>query len=119
MLFPIESKEKFTMANYLLQVTYTPAAMAAFVANPQNRIDALKPVFKKLGGKMTQAWFAFGEYDIVGIMDLPDNVSAAAFSFAVTAGGAIKAIKTTPLMSVEEGLAAMKKAAEVGYKPPQ
>jgi hypothetical protein len=32
---------------------------------------------------------------------------------------AIKAIKTTPLMSVEEGIAAMKKAAEVGYKPPQ
>ncbi len=81
------------MASFLIQVAYTPEAMAAMVATPQNRIDALKPVFKKLGGKMTLAWFAFGEYDIVGIMELPDNVSAAAFSFAVSAGGAVKAIK--------------------------
>jgi uncharacterized protein with GYD domain len=106
------------MASYLLQVAYTPAAVAAMVANPQNRLNALKPVFKQLGGKMTQAWFAFGEYDIVGIMELPDNVSAAAFSFAVSAGGAIKAIKTTPLMSVEDGIEAMKKAGELAYRPP-
>jgi hypothetical protein len=43
---------------------------------------------------------------------MPDNVSAAAFSVAASAGGAIKAIKTTPLE-------AMKKAATAGYKPPK
>ena len=107
------------MANYLLQVAYTPEAMAAMVANPQNRIDALKPVFKKLGGKMTQAWFAFGEYDIVGIMDLPDNVAAAAFAFAVSAGGAVKAIKTTPLLATADAVEAMKKAGEIGYTGPK
>jgi uncharacterized protein with GYD domain len=106
------------MAAYLLQVAYTPAAMGAMVAKPQNRLEALKPVFKQLGGKMTQAWFAFGEYDIVGIMELPDNVSAAAFSFAVSAGGALKAVKTTPLLSIAEGIEAMKKAGELSYKPP-
>jgi uncharacterized protein with GYD domain len=107
------------MASFLLQVAYTSDAMAAMVATPQNRIDALKPVFKKLGGKMTQAWFAFGEYDIVGIMELPDNISAAAFAFAVSAGGACKAVKTTPLMGIADGLEAMKKAGEIGYKVPQ
>lgn len=107
------------MASFLLQVAYTPEAMAAMVATPQNRIDALKPVFKKLGGKMTQAWFAFGEYDILAVMELPDNVSAAAFAFAVSAGGACKAVKTTPLMAIADGLKAMKKAGEIGYKIPK
>ena len=42
-----------------------------------------------------------------------------AFAVAAAAGGAVKAIKTTPLMSVEEGMSMLKKAAESGYKPPQ
>jgi hypothetical protein len=50
---------------------------------------------------------------------MPDNVSAAAFSVAASAGGAIKAIKTTPLLSLEDGVEAMKKAATAGYKPPK
>jgi uncharacterized protein with GYD domain len=64
---------------------------------------------------MTQVWFCFGDYDLVALMELPDNVSAAAFSVAVSAGGAVKAIKTTPLMTVQEGLEAMRKGAACGY----
>jgi hypothetical protein len=36
---------------------------------------------------------------------------------AVAAGGACKSVKTTPLLSVEEGMSAMKKAKGSGYKP--
>jgi hypothetical protein len=50
---------------------------------------------------------------------MPDNVSAAAFSLAASAGGGVRAIKTTPLLSTEEGVEAMKKAATAGYKPPK
>jgi uncharacterized protein with GYD domain len=75
-------------------------------------------VVEKLGGKMSHAWFAFGDYDIVCIIEMPGNVEAAAFSLAVSAGGAVKAIKTTPLMSTAEGLDAAKKAAKSGYKAP-
>jgi uncharacterized protein with GYD domain len=63
-------------------------------------------------------WVSFGDYDVVVLMQLPDNVSAAAFSIAVSAGGAVRAVKTTPLMSVEEGMDAMRRAGQVGYKPP-
>ena len=49
---------------------------------------------------------------------MPDTVSAAAFSLAVAAGGAAKAFKTTPLMSVEAGIQARRKGAEAGYRPP-
>ncbi len=106
------------MSSYLLQVAYTPEAWANLVAQPQDRIDAVRPAVEKLGGKIIQGWFAFGDYDVIVIIEMPSNVEAAAFSLAVTAGGAIRAIKTTPLMSTAEGVEAMKKAAKSGYKAP-
>jgi hypothetical protein len=43
---------------------------------------------EKLGGKLETKWFCFGDYDLVAVLDMPDNVSAAAFSLAASAGGA-------------------------------
>jgi uncharacterized protein with GYD domain len=106
------------MTHYLIEVTYTGDAWAAQVSNPQNRIEAIRPVIERLGGRIESAYYAFGEYDVVGIMEMPDNVSAAALSLAAAAGGAVKAIKTIPLMTIEEGIEAMRKAAGAGYRPP-
>ena len=105
------------MASFLLQVGYTPEAWSAMINNPQDRSKAVEPAIKKLGGKMDRFWLCFGDYDIVGIAEMPDNVSAAAFSMAIAAGGACRAVKTTPLMTTAEGIEAMKKAASCGYTP--
>ena len=106
------------MPHFLFQASYTAEAWATQVKNPKDRIRAIKPVARKLGGKIVHAWLSFGEYDVVGVCEMPDNTSAAAFSIAAAAGGALKALKTTPLMTADEGIEAMKKAAEAGYKPP-
>lgn len=106
------------MAYYLLQAAYTPEAWAAMVKNPQNRLEAVRPVVERLGGKIEGGWLAFGEYDAILICQMPNNVSAAAFSMAASAGGAVKAVKTTPLMTIEEGMEAMRKAAGAGFRPP-
>ena len=105
------------MSNYLVQVAYTPEAWANLIAQPHDRSDAVRPAIEKLGGKMIHAWFAFGDYDLVAIVEMPGNVEAAAFALAATAGGAVRALKTTPLMTVAEGIEAMKKAGKSGYKP--
>lgn len=107
------------MAYYLIQLAYTPEAWAAQIKNPQNRLEAVRPVVESLGGSFEGAWYAFGEYDVVAICKMPDTVSAAAFSLAASAGGAVKAFKTTPLMTTEEGLEAMRKAGAAGYQPPR
>lgn len=107
------------MAHYLLQVGYTPEAWASLIAKPHDRIEAVRPVVEKLGGKITNGWFAFGDYDLVAIVDMPGNVEAAAFSLAAAAGGAVRAIKTTPLLTTAEGVEAMKKASASGYKAPK
>jgi uncharacterized protein with GYD domain len=104
------------MQHYLFQGSYTPEAWEALVKNPQNRFDAIRPAVEKLGGKIDQGWLAFGEHDIVAILQMPDNVSAAALAIAFSAGGALKTAKTTPLLSAEQGIEAMKKAAACGYR---
>ena len=106
------------MARYLFQFAYTSESWATQLQNPQNRVAQVTPFVEKLGGRFEWVYYAFGEYDIVGVVELPDNVSAAAFSMAIAAGGAAKAFKTTPLMTVEEGIQAMGKGAEAGYRPP-
>ncbi|MFQ5875984.1 MAG: GYD domain-containing protein [Dehalococcoidia bacterium] len=106
------------MAYYLLQAAYTSEAWAAQVKDPRNRLEVIRPVVESLGGKIEGAWLTFGEYDVVAIFEMPDNVSAAAFSIAAGAGGGVKAIKTTPLMTLEEGIEAAKKAGAAGYRPP-
>jgi uncharacterized protein with GYD domain len=104
------------MPHYLHQVAYTREGWEAVLAQPQNRIEAVRPAVEKLGGKIQTAWFAFGEYDIIVITEMPDNVSAAAIAIAFAAGGACKAVQTTPLMSAEEAMQAIKKASECGYR---
>jgi uncharacterized protein with GYD domain len=108
------------MAHYLVQLAYTPEAWAAQVKSPQNRIEVVRPFLEKLGARFEVAYLAFGKYDTVFIMEAPDNVSAAAISLAITAGGAVKAYETTPLMTPEEGIEAMRKAAGAApsYRPP-
>jgi uncharacterized protein with GYD domain len=105
------------MALYMLQVAYTPEAWAAMVKKPQDRIDAVTPAIRKLGGRVIDGYFAFGDYDVVAIVNMPDNVTAAAFSISVSAGGAVKSIKTTPLMSRAEGVRAMRTAKRSTYRP--
>ncbi len=110
------SRKLVPMPAYLLQVAYTQQALSALIATPQDRTQALKKNVKNLGGKLLSSWFSFGEYDLVVIVEFPDNVSAAAWALAVGAGGALRSVKTTPLLSIEEGLEAFKKAPESGYK---
>ena len=61
----------------------------------------------------------FGEYDVVFICDVPNNASMSAIALAVAAGGALKAGKTTVLMTGAEGVDSMTKADAVAkaYRP--
>jgi uncharacterized protein with GYD domain len=111
------SRKVITMSAYLVQISYTAEALAALIATKQNRTEVVKKVVKKLGGKVIGSWLAFGDYDIVLIIDMPDNVSAAALALAAAGGGSLKTVKTTPLLSTEEALAALEKAGTSGYKP--
>jgi uncharacterized protein with GYD domain len=106
------------MPSYLIQLTYHADVLAGFVKRPTDRSEAISKLAAKIGGTVVGSWFSFGDYDAVIIIDGPDLISSAACSMAVSASGAFKAFKTTPMLNVEEGMAAMKKAGTLGYKPP-
>lgn len=104
------------MPSYLMQVAYSAEGLAAIIKSPQDRTEAVRKPIEKLGGKLGGAWFTFGDYDVAVIVEMPDNVSAAAMAMAFGAGGACKSVKTTPLLSAAEAVEALKKAGTTGYK---
>lgn len=106
------------MSTYLIQASYTAESWAALVKNPQDRSEAIRPAVEGLGGSLVCTYFAFGDSDVVAIVELPDNVSIAALSIAAAAGGGIKSLKTTPLLTPDEGIEALRKASDVSYTPP-
>jgi uncharacterized protein with GYD domain len=85
-------------------------AWATLLKNPQSARERTEALVAKLGGKSLGIWYAFGEYDVVGITEFPDSVTAAAGAILLAAGGALKTARTTPLLTMEEGLEAMKRA---------
>jgi len=52
----------------------------------RDRIQVVSKAVKKLGGKIQGGWFAFGDSDVIAILDMPDNASMAAFALAIGAG---------------------------------
>jgi uncharacterized protein with GYD domain len=102
---------------FLLEVTYTSEAWTEMITHPQDRAQAVRDAVAGLGGKVGSFWTSLGEYDLVGIISMPDILSAAAFAMAISAGGACKAVKTTPLLTMNEGVEAMAKARTCGYQP--
>jgi uncharacterized protein with GYD domain len=107
------------MPLYLYQAAYTAESLAAQIENPQDRIEAVRPAFEAAGAKIVAAGMSFGEYDATVIFDAPDDVSAAALAAAVGAGKAVKAAKTTKLLSGPEWVEALRKARGVAnvYRP--
>jgi uncharacterized protein with GYD domain len=106
------------MAFYMLQASYTPESWAAQIRHPQNREDELKQRCAVHGVQVRYFYYTFGEYDVVVIVEAPDNVTAAALAMVVASGGVLKALKTTVLMTSQEGFAAMQQANGASYSPP-
>ena len=108
------------MAHYLIEVGYTPAAWANQIENQPNVVDRIAPAVKAAKGSIECIYYAFGDVDLVGVIDFPTPEDAASFALTVTAAGALRSFKTTPLMTVEQGMTSMKRAATIRdkYTPP-
>ena len=79
------------------------------------RRETVAKAIEGMGGTLESFYYAYGDYDVVGIADMPDNVSSVAFSLMVNASGVINA-KTTVLLTPEEIDQATKKT--VKFRPP-
>ena len=104
------------MPKYLLEVKYTLEGVKGLLAQGGTaREAAAQAAAETLGGNVDSFFYAFGEQDLFGIIDMPDNASMAAYALTVTAGGGVTT-RTVPLLSPAELDEAAGK--QVGYRPP-
>jgi uncharacterized protein with GYD domain len=104
------------MAKYLIAASYTADGVNGLLkAGGTSRAESVKQTIEGMGGKLEAFYFAFGADDAIVIVDLPDNVSAAAIGLAVSATGHTSA-RTTVLLTPDE----IDRAAQlqVNYTPP-
>ena len=73
---------------------------------------------EKLGGRMIDLYYCFGDYDGVFIYEAPDDATAAAAVLAAVSPGHVKTIKMTKLLTVQETMEAMRKAGGMTYAGP-
>ena len=106
------------MPMYLTRFNYTPETWARLAKNPEDRRTAAKQYIESVGGTLHGFWYAFGDHDGYTLWEAPDNVSMAAVAIAIGGGGALHSIETTVLLTVEETIAALKKASAIAYRSP-
>jgi uncharacterized protein with GYD domain len=101
---------------YLFEAHYTAAgAKGVLHEGGAARRAAVEKAVQGLGGHLEAFYFAFGSVDAYVIVDLPDNVTAAAMALSVAQSG-MATTKTVVLLTTQEVDAAAKKS--VSYRPP-
>ena len=104
------------MAKYLIHGNYTVEGIRGVRSEGgTGRVEAVRALASSVGGSVESVYFAFGGDDYYVVVDLPDNVTAAAVATAVAASGAVR-VSTTVLLTPEEMDAATK--VDVSYRAP-
>jgi uncharacterized protein with GYD domain len=107
------------MPHFLIEGSYTSEGWAALARKPEDREKLFKALVDRAGGKLKAFYYAFGESDVVGIIETPDATTAGALAVAVASVGHLKFFKTTPLMTNTEAMEVMKKAGGLKYQAPK
>jgi uncharacterized protein with GYD domain len=106
------------MPLYLVQAKYSAETFKRLIINPEDRRIVSKEKEGVHDGKFHGMWYGFGEFDVYAIIEASSNVAAAAFLARQRSSGAFTDVRTVPLMTVDEMLEALKKAADIEYWPP-
>ncbi len=104
------------MPKYLLQANYVGEGVKGLLKEGgTSRRAAIEKAIKSLGGTLEAYYFAFGETDAYGIVEMPDNASIAALALTISASGNVT-VKTTVLLTPQEIDEATKKT--LSYRAP-
>ena len=106
------------MPRYLLQASYTQQGLAGLVSSPEDRSGVLKVLVEGEGGKVITFDYCFGEFDIMGVFEMPNDIAMASVVMAVGASGGATNLRTTVLIPTADGFAAAQKAKQISYRPP-
>jgi uncharacterized protein with GYD domain len=77
------------MPTYISLVTWTEQGMRELQESPA-RADATAELAESMGGKLVQLYWTVGPYDIVAIIEAPDDETAAAMQLTIGSRGAVR-----------------------------
>ncbi len=106
------------MSLTLTLFSYTPQALAELARNPVDRSVAIRELVEGMGGRLIAYYHSSGEYHGAVISELPDDITGTALSIAAQSAGHLKTYKEIPLLDVEEGLEALRRAGAAAFKGP-
>jgi len=86
------------MAKYIVLLNWTDQGIKSVKESP-HRLEAARGLAKKLGCEMTKFYMTIGIYDMVAVLNAPDDEAAAKFALTVGAGGNVR---TTTLKAFSE-----------------
>lgn len=86
------------MAKYITLVNWTDQGIKNVKDSP-GRLDAARALAKKLGCEMEDFYMTIGAYDMVAIMEGPNDEAMAKFALTLGAGGNVR---TTTLKAFSE-----------------
>jgi len=105
------------MKKYLIQGTYSADGTKGLMQEGgTGRKTAIEKMLAAMNGKVEAFYYAFGEHDVILIVELPDDISAAAIGLRVNAAGLVR-ISMTVLLSPEDIDLANKMS--VSYRAPE
>jgi uncharacterized protein with GYD domain len=90
------------MPKFMFRASLSPEGVAGLLKEGGTaRHGVVQDAVKALGGTLEAFYFAFGDDDVVGIMELPDNETAAGFALETSSSGRVS-VSTTVLITPEE-----------------
>ena len=104
------------MGKYLIRGNYVGEGVKGLMKDGgSKRQEAARAAVESVGGTLDCMYYAFGETDIYGICDMPDDASATALSLLINSSGAVS-VDLVPLMSPADVDQALTKSPT--YSPP-
>ena len=77
------------MATYIVLSTFTDQGIRS-VKDTTKRAEAAAKAAKKFGVKMTQIYWTVGSFDLVIVIEAPDDASATAFMLSTGSAGNVR-----------------------------
>ena len=106
------------MPLYMIEFGYTPEVWAGLIKSPENREETVRRILEEAGCKLHNLWYAFGEADGFALIEAPDTVTAGSIALAITSSGAFRKFETHVLITQDEVIEALEKAADIAYAAP-
>ena len=88
------------MPTFMLSMNFTDQGIRAAQDSPK-RADTFKAMAKKTGVNVKDVYWTLGHYDIVAIVEAPDNETATAVSLSLSKLGNVRT-QTLPAFSAAE-----------------